>query len=37
VVKQTYWTIVLLLFTVESSSVSRSFFWDGVHGTVQSG
>lgn len=33
VVKQTYWTIVLLLFTVESSSVSRSFFWDDVQGT----
>lgn len=33
VVKQTYWTIALLLFTGESSSVSRSFFWDGAHGT----
>lgn len=33
VVKQTYWTIALLLFTTEGSSISRSFFWDGVHGT----
>lgn len=33
VVTQTYWTIALRLFTAESSSVSRSFFWDGTHGT----
>lgn len=33
VIKQTYWTIALRLFTAESSSISRSFFWDGVHGT----
>ncbi len=29
VVRQTYWSIALQLFTVESSSISRSFFWDG--------
>lgn len=33
VVTQTYWTISLRLFTAESSSVSRSFFWDDGHGT----
>ena len=33
VVRQTYWTIALQLFTAESSSVSRSFFWDNTHGT----
>lgn len=33
VVKQTYWTIAVRLFTEESASVSRSFFWDGSHGT----
>jgi hypothetical protein len=33
VVKQTYWTIAVRQFTAESSSVSRSFFWDASHGT----
>lgn len=33
VITQTYWTISLRLFTAESSSVSRSFFWDSSHGT----
>lgn len=33
IVKQTYWTTALRLFTAESSSISRSFFWDDVHGT----
>lgn len=31
-VKQSYWTVAVQLFTAESSSVSRSFFWDGGHG-----
>lgn len=34
VITQTYWTISLRLFTKESSSVSRSFFWDNSHGAV---
>ena len=33
VVKQTYWTIVVRQFTAESSSISRSYFWDAAHGT----
>lgn len=33
VVVQTYWTISLRLLTAESSSISRSFFWDNDHGT----
>lgn len=33
VIRQTYWAISLRLYTAESSSVSRSFFWDDSHGT----
>lgn len=32
VVRQTYWTIAVRQFTAESSSISRSYFWDA-HGT----
>jgi hypothetical protein len=33
VVKQSFWTVAVQQFTAESSSISRSFFWDGSHGT----
>lgn len=33
VIKQTYWTISLRLYTAESSSLSRSYFWDDSNGT----
>lgn len=31
--RQTYWTIAVRQFTAESSSISRSYFWDAAHGT----